>query len=136
MKVHHIGYAVKEIEPAISKFVALGFSPTGVPCKDEKRNVIIQFMEHEELRIELISPLKESSPVSRFLAKAGNSPYHFCFEVEEIDEVVASFQAQKYLVIEPPNPSLALGGRKVAFLFNKDIGLIELLEKTPFGGKA
>jgi len=128
MKVHHIGYAVRSLQAAKQKFQLLGFSPFGEEVMDVARNVRIQFMENAGVLIELITPLKEDSPVSQILSKAGNSPYHVCYEVENIPRTAEELRAQHFLLLSPPSAAVACGGSRVAFLFHKDIGLIELLE--------
>lgn len=130
MKIHHIGYAVKNIEEAIKNFKDLGYKTLGILEADEKRKVKIQFMQNDNYTIELISPSGEDSPIKNILTKIGNTPYHFCYEVENIERTIQMLKRKKYLLVENISPAKAINNQKVAFLFNNEIGLIELLEKT------
>lgn len=73
MKIHHIGYAVKNIEKARKSFKKLGFSEKGEMTFDRERNVKILFMENEVYRIELVAPAdrERQSPVDHYLKRQG-----------------------------------------------------------------
>ena len=65
MKLDHIGYAVKNMDKALSSFVALGYEVCGDETEDIERKVRIQFLiDADGSKVELISPLSEDSPVS------------------------------------------------------------------------
>lgn len=73
MKIHHIGYAVKNIEKARKSFKKLGFSQKGEMTFDRERNVKILFMENEGYRIELVASAdrERQSPVDHYLKRQG-----------------------------------------------------------------
>ena len=48
MRIHHIGYAVREIGPAAAVFESLGFVKEGEIVRDEGRAVEILFMRNGE----------------------------------------------------------------------------------------
>jgi methylmalonyl-CoA/ethylmalonyl-CoA epimerase len=132
MKIHHIGYAVKDIDKAINEFRELGYCLKGNIIKDEKRNVLIQFMENNGYKVEFISPyiLENKSPVDQILKKNGGAiPYHLCYVVEDISIKIKKLQSKGYILIEEENEAKAIDYRKVAFLYNRNIGVIELVEK-------
>lgn len=132
MKIHHIGYAVKNINKAINEFIELGYCKIGNTIEDENRNVLIQFMEKDAYCIELISQykLEKKSPVDQILKKnKGATPYHLCYEVEEIGDKIQEFCSKGYILIEKESEAKAIDYRKVAFLYNINIGIIELVEK-------
>ena len=128
MELHHIGYAVRDIEQARSIFTGLGYQPENAPCRDERRRVAIQFLKNGAARIELIAPLDEAGPVSRFLEKNKGGPYHFCYQVGNLDQAIDELQRQGYALVEKPSPAVALENHPVAFLHQRDIGLVELVE--------
>lgn len=129
MEVDHIGYAVKKIDSAKDSFEKLGFTFEG-KIEDKRRNIIIQFGEKDGYRIELVAPLDKSidSPVDTFLSKVGPSTYHICYKSKELMKDVELLQASGYKVIIPPTPAIALDDKKVVFLMNVNIGLIEIVE--------
>ena len=59
MKIHHIGYAVRDIEKSIFEFESIGFEKVGESLDDIQRNVKIQLMKNDTSLIELVSPLNE-----------------------------------------------------------------------------
>lgn len=131
MKVHHIGYAVNELKSAAEKFHRLGYSPSGTPVDDAIRGVRIQFFEDRcGVKVELVAPLKESSPVSGWLKKNGNSPYHICYESLDIERDIAAMQEQGFMLLERPAPAPAMGQRRVAFLYSRPTGLLEFVENV------
>jgi len=128
MNIHHIGYAVSDIEKSICEFEKIGFKKAGELYIDNNRNVFIQLMKSNQLLIELISPSNENSPVKSIIKRNGNTPYHLCLCTENISLTIKELRKNKYTLIESPNPAIAFNDRLVSFLYHKDIGIIELLE--------
>ena len=56
MRIHHIGYLVKNMQKAEAGFVSLGFRKIEDSCHDTYRKVDIIFMEKDGYVIELVSP--------------------------------------------------------------------------------
>lgn len=130
LKVHHIGYLVKKIEPAIHSFQNLGYEITQHTVYDEIRKVNICFMAKDGYCIELVSPASEDSVVSGLLKKFRNSPYHICYETTHFEEDYQRLTGEGFLSIDTPTPAPALQNRKVVFLTSRDLGMIELLESA------
>ncbi|MDR2176101.1 MAG: VOC family protein [Synergistaceae bacterium] len=133
MKIDHIGYAVAETEKAAAAFLDLGYSVLGL-CggggyiDDPFRRVRICFLSDPRgVKVELVAPLGENSPVSVWLGKNGPSPYHIAYESGDVPADAANLKKRGFLLVEPPAPALAYGGRTVAFLYGKAAGLIELV---------
>lgn len=127
MKIHHIGYTVKDIDTAMGDFVLLGYSAIGEKCLDDKRNIIIQFMRNGDYIIELVAPANDASPVTNILKKLGSTPYHVCYETDDIHASVAELKSAGFMVIAEPLEAPAIEIRKVAFLFKNAVGIIELV---------
>ena len=128
MKVHHIGYLVKNISKTEKKFLELGYEVESSTKFDEIRNIDIEFLVNGDYRVELIEPKGEESPMYPLLKRYKNTPYHLCYEVENIDEAIAELQGKHYTVIQEPNIAPCIEGKKVAFLNNISMGIIELVE--------
>lgn len=131
MKIHHIGYAVKNINESLPFFTQLGFeiaSWGGGATVDNSRNVYILFIQNGEYVIELISPLSEGSPVDTTLKKNGVTPYHICYEVENMQEACHTLKGEGYFFVQKPASAPAISDTAVvAFLYCPLSGLIELL---------
>lgn len=128
MRHHHIGIACRDIEASAAAYASLGYRK-GEVILDPLHNVIICFLSHSEMPlVELLAPVDQSSPVVGYLEKNGVGPYHVCYEVDDLDESIRELKLQGYIMISSPKAAIALGSRRVAFLFHKAMGLVELLE--------
>lgn len=128
LRVHHIGYLVKKIEKAIRSFQGLGYEIVQDTVYDEIRRVHICFLQKDGYCIELVSPASEDSVVSGLMKKYRNSPYHICYETAHFEEDYQTLCNGGFLSIDTPTPAPALQNRKVVFLTNPAMGMIELLE--------
>lgn len=97
---------------------------------DPIQNVNICWLTREGFpTVELLSPVDETSPVCKTLEKNGVTPYHTCYIVENIDEAAKKLRKDRYVMVSKPAEAVAFKGSRVAFFFNKNIGLIELVEE-------
>lgn len=127
LKVHHIGYLVKKIEKAKQTFEQLGYRTEQDVVYDDIRKINICFMVMGDCRVELVSPASEDSVVAGLIRKYKNSPYHICYETDDYEAAYAELTTGGFLAIDTPTPAPALGGRKVVFLTNAAVGMIELI---------
>lgn len=128
MKIDHIGYAVKNIDKSRKVFEALGFIFEEM-IEDKQRNLYLQFGKKDGYRIELVAPIKKGSVVDGYLDMIGATPYHICYLSENLEMDIKKLEADGYKVIVPSEMAVAFSGRHVVFLINRNIGMIELLEK-------
>ena len=79
--------------------------------------------------IELLEPLSEDSPISKFLAKKGEGIHHICFRVDDIEVALERLKGQGVRLIDE-SPRLGAYNAKVAFIHPKAMNgvLIELAE--------
>ncbi len=126
---HHIGIATQDIDKTAVQYLNLGYEMDGGIVFDPQQNVNICFLRHPAMPlVELLSPVDDKSPVVQILQKNGVTPYHSCYSVENLEEVVRQLRKLRYMVVSSPKPACAIGDRRVAFLYHKDMGLIELVE--------
>lgn len=128
---HHIGIACFNIEETASFYTEQGYTLSET-IFDPVRNVHIAFLNSQRQNmpcIELIAPHDETSPVCKNLQKNGVSPYHICYETENLEESITELKKQKFIMVSKPSPAIAFGSNRVCFLFSKSTGLIELVEK-------
>lgn len=128
LKVHHIGYLVKKMDAAIQSFTMLGYETWQHTVYDEIRKVHICFLQKDGYLVELISPASEDSVVSGLMKKFKNSPYHICYESKNFEQDYQILLENGFTSIDTPTPAPALGGRRVVFLMNASMGMIELLQ--------
>lgn len=132
MRIHHVGYLVKNLEKAQRAFSNLGFTPISEIVYDTYRNIDILFVEKDGYVIELVTPKSKQSVVAQLIKTYKNSPYHLCYEAKPFEEELDRLEHSGYIRIDNPTPAPAIGG-KVCFLLSPSIGLIELLDPTPVG---
>lgn len=132
MRIHHIGYAVRKMDKAIEAFESLGYTCSGEFVYDGERKVNIQLMVNGEYEIELISPnaQAETCAISNILRKVGNSPYHICYEADNIGKELKELTSKGFKIIAEPKEAPALENRKVAFLYNNYVGIVEIVDSA------
>lgn len=125
---HHIGIACRDIARSQAFYTAMGYRAAEV-VDDPIQHVRVCFLDKEDApRIELLEPLDDQSPVARTLATVGVSPYHTCYQVDDMESAINELRTQRFLLVCEPVPACAMDDRRVAFLFQKHTGLIELVE--------
>lgn len=129
MKIDHIGYAVKRIDRAAMSFEKLGFVFEPV-IEDTDRNVKLMFGEKDGYKIELVSPMDKTkdSPVDQYLSNMIGTPYHICYQSNDLNKEVETLKKQGFKVVIEPLPAVAFAGRRVVFLMNLGFGLMEIVE--------
>ena len=128
MKIHHFGYLTKDLRASEKAFLKLGYEVEFPAAFDSLRDITITFLRNGYYRVELIEPLGPNSPVYGLLKKYKNTPYHFCYEVTDLEEAVAELEAQGYYVIQAPLEAPCIEKRRVVFLMGADMGMIEVVE--------
>ena len=125
MKYHHIGIAVFNIEETAPFYIMQGYSKSQT-VYDPIQNVNICFLFYlnngggQMPMIELIEPIDETSPVYKILQKSGVTPYHICYEVENISDTITELKREKFIPLSKPVEAVAMSNKKVCFLFNKN----------------
>ena len=79
--------------------------------------------------IELLEPLNDSSPISKFLEKRGEGIHHICFYVDDIESTLDSLKKEGVRLIDE-QPREGAYNSRVAFIHPKSINgvLVELAE--------
>lgn len=128
-KFHHLGVAVNDIESTASVYEQGGYHRSA-SIFDPVQNVNICWLNRDGYpTVELLAPVDETSPVCKTLEKNGVTPYHTCWIVPNIEEAALKLRKQRYVMVSKPAEAVAFKGSRVAFFFNKNVGLIELVEE-------
>ncbi len=129
MKVHHIGYLVKNIDRSIEGFEALGYELVIPSTWDEGRQAYLCFLKNDGYCVELIAPVKES-PLYSLLKQYSNAPYHMCYRCENLETEIERLRQEKFMPFLEPAPAPVIGETaRVAFLISARVGMIELVEE-------
>lgn len=129
-RFHHIGYVTDSIANTSAVYLGAGYEASPV-IDDTIQRVRICFLTKDGFpRIELIEPIDEQSSVNKILKKNGVSPYHTCYEVDDIDAAFDELvDVQGYTPLFRPVEAIALENRLISYLYKKEVGLVELVNK-------
>lgn len=128
-QMDHIGYLTGSIPETSKVFETLGYA-MGEIVNDETQQTKICFLSKEgEPTIELVEPYEDNRTMQKMLAKRGVTPYHMCYEVEDIDAEYEELIAKNWTALFKPVEAPAFDNRKICYFWNSEIGFIELVNK-------
>jgi methylmalonyl-CoA/ethylmalonyl-CoA epimerase len=120
----HVGIAVQSVREAAGPAVDM--------IQDPVQRVTVAFVDMHGLRVELIEPLGAQSPITAHLG-TGQPLLHLCFRVPNLRQALAEGRAHGMHALTRPVPAPAFDGRCIAWVFSRQLGLIELVEDTAPG---
>lgn len=112
--LHHVGIVVADLDAAMARYAALGFTA------GERFTIAEQAVEVATFRsgsgwIELLRPLDPDGPIARYLAKRGESMHHVAYVVPDLEQTLAELQAAGVRLIDSA-PRRGAHGWRVAFV--------------------
>ncbi|QTP56548.1 methylmalonyl-CoA epimerase [Billgrantia sulfidoxydans] len=126
-RLEHVAITVKDMDRARETWVdVLGIAQE---YEEEIQGTRLAMLPVGETYIELLQAVGPDSPVHAWMDEAGESLWHLCFEVEDIEGAVVELKSKGIqLLNEAPKPGH--GGSRVVFLDPASTGnvLIELAE--------
>ena len=115
MKINHLGIATKGIDEALSFWSdALGLENVHTEVVEDQK-VRVAMLPIGESRIELLEPISEDSPISKFLEKRGGGIHHIAVEVADIEASLAQLKSKGMRLIDE-SPRVGAEGCLVAFV--------------------
>jgi len=125
MKLHHIGYVVKDIAQyeknlIFEKKIKELFDPV------QNSNMAL-YLNFTDSLIELIQPLNEESFTYNFLQKNGSSYHHLCYEISSESELKELVESQKLIKVKGPIPAILFDGRMVWFFYSRNKQIVEFV---------
>ena len=131
MRVDHIAIAVNDADRALENYKKIlkidNIDVEEVP--NEKVKVVM--LNLEDTRLELIEPLEDTSPISKFLKERGEGIHHIAITADEIENDVNQAKANGMRFLgELRNGSY---GRKITFVHPKSLNgvLVEFCQAPP-----
>ena len=129
-RLNHVGIATSSIEASIAHYRdRFGVTQIGAPFDLLAQGVRVCFIDAPNMQIELIEPLGPDSPIAKFLEKNPlGGQHHVCFEVPDIQEAKAWFEAKGARLLGEPR--IGAHGTPIFFVHPKDMGgvLTEIME--------
>jgi methylmalonyl-CoA/ethylmalonyl-CoA epimerase len=130
-RLHHVGFVVQSIAMAAEEFSrSIAGTWDGRVIQDPLQGARVAFLQGpiaSDALVELIEPVDEGSPVSKFL-KRGGGLHHLCYEVGNLETQLRYIRSTGSLVVRSPVPAVAFGGRRIAWVYTKAKLLLEYLE--------
>jgi methylmalonyl-CoA epimerase len=127
--VHHVGVAVADLDESIKLYRDTFGAELVHRIANEKEGLEAAFLRLGDGEIELMSALREDSPVGKFLARRGPGLHHVAYGVSDIAGALANARAAGLELIDA-EPRMGMHGTRIAFLHPKSVGgvLTELVE--------
>lgn len=132
LRINHIAVVIPEIQEALDFWQeALGLEVEHVEEVAEQETQVAMLPVGES-EVELLQPTTDTSGMAKFLAKRGPGLHHICFEVDDIESVLAQLKSKGIQLIHE-EPVIGAGGKKVAFVHPKSASGV-LVELSQSGG--
>jgi methylmalonyl-CoA/ethylmalonyl-CoA epimerase len=113
--IHHLGVAVEALETALVTYERLFGAEVEHSATVDDQGVRAASLRIGSGRVELLEPLREDTPVGRFLAKRGPGMHHVAYEVRDLEATLDELaRAGAELIDERPRAGLF--GLQVAFV--------------------
>jgi methylmalonyl-CoA/ethylmalonyl-CoA epimerase len=130
-RLHHIAIVVDSIDKSLDWYCKLyNAKPLLDTYQDKNQLVYAQFIETENIKIELLEPINENSPIKKFIDKHGSgSLYHLAFEVDDLDAVDKEVRQKGGMPVSRTKE--AWNGMEVMFVMffkNSDHQLVEYVK--------
>jgi len=128
VRFHHTGMVTKNIKEAYTDLCGhASVEPMSDVVYDPEQHVRLQLLDVGGLALELVED-DGDGPAASWI-KRGCKLYHVCFEVADLDGHLDSLLRRGCIVVSSPKPAALFFGRRVAFVMDPTVGLLEFLEK-------
>ena len=133
-RLNHVAIVVPDLAKAAAKYRDL-LGAEVQPARDlPEHGVTVVFVEVDNTKLELMTPLGDNSPVAKFLADhPSGGMHHICCEVPDLAHAARSLASGGARILGDGQPKTGAHGLPVLFLHPKDFDgtLIELEEVKP-----
>jgi methylmalonyl-CoA epimerase len=129
MRIHHVGVAVSDLDEAIRLYTSVFGAELTHRATNEKEGLEAAFLRAGDTEVELLAPLREDSPVGKFVARRGPGLHHVAIGVSDIEQAMVDARAAGLELIDA-EPRMGMHGARIAFVHPKSVGgvLTEFVE--------
>jgi len=130
MKLGHIGIAVRCIEERLKLWRDILGLRVEMIEEVPQQKVRVVMLDVGGVRVELLEPMADDSPIAKFIEKRGEGLHHLSFEVDDIEQEIKELKGKNLRMIDEV-PREGAHGSKIAFIHPASTGsvLIELSQK-------
>ncbi len=131
-QIDHIGIAVKShaahlpFYRDILQLQFLGYEEV------VEQKVKVAMLKVGEVKIELLQPTSDDSPITKFIEKKGEGIHHIAFRTDDLGKQIDELKSHDILMIDD-QPRTGAHGSKIAFIHPKSTGRV-LMELCQLGG--
>ena len=132
-RLNHVALVVDDLQSATKTYRDMLGASVSEQQPLPEHGVTVVFVDLPNTRIELLEPLGDESPVSRFLEKhRGGGIHHICLEVHDVTKASAELVAKGAKILGDGQPKMGAHGNPVIFLHPADFhGCLLELEEVP-----
>ncbi len=130
-QLNHVAIAVPDMDAAVVTYRDMLGATVSERVEQPDHGVATVFIDLPNTKIELLEPLGEGSPISKFLEKnPSGGIHHVCYEVPDIHSARDRLLEKGARVLGTGEPKIGAHGKPVLFLHPKDFNgtLVELEE--------
>lgn len=118
-RLNHVAIAVPDLSAALEFYRDILGAQVSEPIDLIDHGVTSVFVQLSNVKLELLTPLGENSPIAGYLAKNPiGGLHHLCFEVKDIQDSSAILETLGIRVLNKPKPGAH--GQPVIFMHPKD----------------
>ena len=120
MKVDHIAIAVRSLEDAVQIYSQFyGKDPDHIEVVEEQKvKAAIYYLG--DVRIELLEPTSDDSPIAKFIAKRGEGLHHIAYKVDNLPDKLEDLKVKGFRLIDE-KPRVGAEGKLIAFVHPKSL---------------
>ena len=127
--VDHIAHAVPNIEDAIGQYKTVFGAKVSDVKIIKKQDIKIAMISFANLKIELMEPLSDKSPIANYLRKNPKGGlHHYCLAVGDLNQAYGDQKEKKINILS--EPTSGYHGRNLYFIHPSEVcgALIEVEE--------
>jgi methylmalonyl-CoA/ethylmalonyl-CoA epimerase len=117
-RINHIGIAVQSLETTLPFYRDVLRMPFAGIEEVAEQKVRVAMLGVGESKIELLEPTSDDSPIARFLEKNGEGIHHIAYEVDDIEQAIATLSGEGARMIDQV-PRNGAHGSRIAFVHPK-----------------
>ena len=124
-----MGVAVTDLDQSIQMYTSLFGATLLQRVTSDLEGLEAALLRLGEVELELMTPLRDDSPVGKFVAKRGPGLHHIAYAVTDIEQKLSDARAAGLELIDAA-PRKGMHGFRIAFIHPKSMGgvLTELVE--------
>jgi methylmalonyl-CoA/ethylmalonyl-CoA epimerase len=135
--IDHVGIACRSLEKSVA-FYESAFGLTVVSTERNEEQGVLEAMLSvgpSGTYVQLLEPLRDESPVGKFLARRGEGVHHIGYAVDSVESAMEAVAGTGVRLLDS-RPRHGSMGASIAFLHPADVGgvLTELVQPGSSGG--